>query len=220
MRLAASAWPSHSRRSRRAWWSSGRSLAPGFRIAGEQAALVGGAEVALDPRLAQRGGAGFDLAALDRQLGGADFAETAGRRVPLEPGGDGVVIGAGARQFGAPPHLFLRRPVRVLVDKGGDVGESGIVGRAARIIEPANQLQRERILALPGERIGLRPIAAAGAGERGRRRRRPAPHRRGRLRQTTRCRTAEQNTAEIPIAKPAPPSLRMASIARVRFLVA
>ena len=208
---AACAWRHRSGRPRAAgragaWWSSGRSLAA---VAGEQAALVGGAEIFLDPRLAQRGGAGFDLAALDRQLGGARLAEAADRRVPLEPGGDGVVVGAGARQFGAPPHLLLRRPVRVLVDKGGDIGKSGVVGRAARIIEPANELQRQRILALAGKGISLRPIAAARAGERRRGRAVDCAvgrgRRRGRSRRAPRCRTTGQDTADRPDAKPAPP---------------
>src|SRR5689334_497681 len=90
-------------------------------LAGQQAALVEGAEILLDPGLAQRCGAGLDLAAPDRDLGGARLAEPADRRVTLEPVGYRIVIGAGARQFGAAAHLLLRRPVWVLIDKGGDV---------------------------------------------------------------------------------------------------
>ena len=167
MRLAASAWPSQSSWSSRALVVLGTQLTP-WRASRPRSS---GAEIVLDPCLAQRGGAGFGLAAIDRQLGGARLAKAAGRRVPLEPGGDGIVVGAGARQFGAPPHLLLRRPVRVLVDKGGNIGESGIIGRAARVIEPANQLQRQRVLALPGEGVSLGPIAAARAGKRRRNRR-------------------------------------------------
>ena len=126
---AACAAPHRSGRPR----SAGRAGPGGLRaqpaaVAGQEAALVEGAEIALDPRRAQRRGAGLGLAAVDRQL-----ARRATLPTPLIGGwrlsqsaATIVVFGAGARQFGPPPQLLLRRPIRVLIDKRGDIGETGL----------------------------------------------------------------------------------------------
>ena len=83
--------------------------------------------------------------------------------------GDRVVVGAADRRS-------ARRRIFFCVGQSGfwsikaAISAKRVVGRAARIIEPAHHLQRQRILALAGLGVGLAQIAAARAGERRRNR--------------------------------------------------
>src|SRR5207249_2049887 len=69
------------------------------------------------------------------------------------------------RLLGAAAQRLLQRPIRVLLDKAGDLGEPPARAGAA-IVEPADDFQRQRVAALAGLGIGLGPVAAAGGGNR------------------------------------------------------
>ena len=128
-------------------------------VAHQKGALVRGIEIAVDPRRSNRRGAGLRVAAVEQDLRGARLPNAADRRVALQPVGGDIVVFAGQRFFGPPQQFLVQRPIRVLIDKRGELGETAARCRPA-IVQPADDLQRESAvgdLACLG--IGLRPVA-------------------------------------------------------------
>ncbi len=132
----------------------------------QEVVLLGRRETALDPRRPQRRGAGPDLALVDHDFGRPRPARAADRGVALEPQGGGVVALARQRLLGTAAQRLLQRPIRILLDKAGNLGKTP-VRAGAGIIQPADDFQRQRIRALAGLGIGLGPVAAARGGNRG-----------------------------------------------------
>lgn len=135
-------------------------------VMGPKTALVAGQEIVLHPSRAQQIGAGVDLARLDHQFGLPHLAGGADRRVGLEPVGGGVVAFGDERGLGVALQRLLVRPGRVVGDEVGYLGKAS--GReVVRVVEPAHDFRRQRILALRGLGIGLGPVAALGRDDRG-----------------------------------------------------
>ena len=138
-------------------------------VAHQKGALVRGIEIAVDPRRSNRRGAGLRVAAVEQDLRGARLPNAADRRVALQPVGGDIVVFAGQRFFGPPQQFLVQRPIRVLIDKRGELGETAAGCRPA-IVQPARDFQRETAVSgLSRLGIGLRPVAHARRGNRGER---------------------------------------------------
>ncbi len=123
--------------------------------------LLGNAEIAFDPGGAQRRRAGLAVTPVDQDLGGARLAGAADRVMALQPVGRRVIALARHRLLGAAQQRLVQRPIRILLDKAGDLGKPAARVRA-RVVEPADDLLRQRIVALA--RPAHRPWASRRCG--------------------------------------------------------
>src|SRR5207253_1162017 len=128
-------------------------------VTGEEGALVRRTKIGVDPGCPQRGGAAFEVAGAQRDFCFADFAYSAHRRVALEPVGGNRIGFTGQGFFGAAAQRLLPRPVRVFIDKLGDIGKTPR-RTGAGVVEPADDLERQRIADSGRTRIGAGPVAA------------------------------------------------------------
>ena len=135
------------------------------RMLGEKALFVHRVEIAVDPGRAQCRRATGDITRIQQNLGGADPARGAERRIVLQPiGGDRIGF-TGQGLFGVFAQRLLVRPIRVLFDEIGDIGKSA-GGARAGVIHPAQHLERKRVLDRCCFGVGPVPIAGLGRGQR------------------------------------------------------
>ena len=96
-----------------------------------------------------------DLAAIEQDLGVPHLAKAgvSGGRAFSHPAAASSLALPGAPSSARRRSVFWHRPVRVLIDERGDLAEAAGAAAAADIIEPAHDLERQRVLALA--RLGV-----------------------------------------------------------------
>lgn len=132
----------------------------------QHALFVEGTELAGDPDLSDLLGGACGVAVGETRVRLPQAAERRRRREALEPERQLLVADGGDRLLGALAQGRLARPIRVLGDESGDVGEADVGIGPHQVVE-ANHFGEERILCLLCFGLGAGPVVVADCREGG-----------------------------------------------------